>query len=243
MPAPAISVCALQFAPVWNDRAGALQRLEQALAPLSGVDLVLVPELAITGYLSPTGDADLRPYVEERDGPTAQAYAALAQRFGIALAAPLAERDGERCYNSLLLFDEAGRAIGHWRKRHPWFPERWATPGDLGTSAVEWRGWRVTAAICYDMHFLARESAAELTAADVLLFPSAWVERPPETRVPRLRALAKRFDLTVVNANWARSQPEVYGQGRSIILGPDGAALAEADDSEPGAVQARLAPR
>lgn len=220
-------MCALQWAPLWEGASISLRFLDKILTDLKGVDLVLLPEAALTGYVSPWGDYDLRPFAEPLDGPGAAALSALAARYKIALGAPLIERDNARCFNSLLLFDDSGRRIGHWRKRHPWIPETWATPGDLGSPVVEWRGLRICAAICYDLHFL-DEAAAELGRTDLLLFPTAWVEAGPDTRVPALQALARRFELTILNANWAHSAPATPGQGGSVIVGPDGRLLAVA---------------
>ena len=222
-----VNVAALQGPQAWGDVPGALDRLRHSLRELKDVDLLLIPEAGFTGYVSPRGDFDLRRFAEPLEGPTAGAVAALATGHRLAIAAPLIEREGDRFFNALLLFDAEGRRIGHWRKRHPWIPETWATPGDLGAPVVEWRGLRVTAAICYDLHFL-DEAAAELDRSDVLLFPSAWVEEGPDTRVPKLQSLARRFDLTVVNANWAAGDSRVSGQGGSVIVGPDGRLLARA---------------
>lgn len=211
---------ALQMAHAWGDVPGALARVE---ASMKDVDLLAVPEAALTGYVSPEGDFDLRRFAEPLEGASASALSAMAARHQIALAAPLIEREGDAFYNAYLLFDERGRRIGHWRKRHPWIPETWATPGDLGTPVVEWRGLRVAAAICYDLHFI-----QALDPCDLFLFPSAWVEDGPDTRVPKLRALARRHRMSIVNPNWARSVPALSGQGGSVILGPDGAVLARA---------------
>ena len=207
------------MAHVWGDIPGALARLEERL---EDVDLAVLPEAAFTGYVSPKGDFDLRRFAEPLDGPTCAAVSAIARRRDVAIAAPLIERDGDAFYNACVLFDAQGRRVGHWRKRHPWIPETWATPGNLGTPVVEWRGFRVAAAICYDLHFI------EELDGDLFLFPSAWVQEGPDTRVPQLRALARRFQVTVVNANWARSDPALPGQGGSVILGPDGRVLARA---------------
>jgi predicted amidohydrolase len=143
----------------------------------------------------------------------------------------LVERDGGRLFNTLLLFDERGTRIGRWRKRHPWIPERWASPGGLGSPVVAWRGLRITAAICFDVHFL-DEAARELDEADLLLFPSAWVEEGPDTRVPLLQARARRHGGWIANANWGRGIPELPGQGGSVIVGPDGTVRARAGEGE-----------
>ena len=233
-------VGALQMPHVWGDVPGALARLEAALEAAAGVDLLLLPEASFTGYVSPRGATDLRPFAEGVDGPTMQAVARLAQRHGTAVAAPLIEREGASTYNALVLIDADGRRIGRWRKRHPWLPETWATPGDVGTPVVAWRGRQVAAAICYDVHFLTADAPAELQRADLLLFPSAWVEEAPDTRVPRLQALACRFGLPIVNANWAQGEPAWPGQGGSVILDAEGRVLARAGGAEAGLVRAEL---
>lgn len=188
-------------------------------------DLVLLPELALTGYVSPRGNFDLSPFAEALDGPTSQALSALARRHGVALAGPLVERDGARLFNSYLLFDREGRRIGHWRKRHPWYPEAWATPGDFGTPVVELEGIRLCAALCFDLHFVEQDAWDALASADLLLFPSAWVEEH-DTRNDRLAALAQRHGIAVANANWGAGAPFVASQGQSMIFDARGRRLA-----------------
>lgn len=207
---------------------------------LSGVELALLPEAIFTGYVSPRGDFDLRRFAEPLGGPTSAAIAALARERGVALAAPLIEESGGRCYNSLLLVDRDGRQVGHWRKRHPWFPERWATPGDLGTPVVELLGIRITAAICFDVHFISEDAGAALDAADLLLFPTAWVDDPAgaDLRADLLPPLARRHEIAVLNANWGPpADPprgpwplsrRIPGQGGSRLLDASGRVVARA---------------
>ncbi len=221
-----LTVGIAQYPARYNDVPGALGWLEGVLEPRQGqVDLVLLPEAAFTGYVSPRGDFDLSPFAEPLDGLCARTCAALARKYGIALAVPLIERDGGRCFNSLLLFNRDGERIGHWRKRHPWMPETWAAPGDLGTPLVNLNGVNIAAAICYDLHFLADDAPDVLTRADLLLFPSAWVEEE-DSRPARLTELADCFGVAIANANWGASRPRVPGQGHSMILGADGRTVA-----------------
>ena len=55
---------------------------------------------------------------------------------------------------------------------------------------VEIAGVKLTIAICYDVHFLAEEAADVLAAADLLVFPSAWVEEEGDTRTPMFLSIA-----------------------------------------------------
>lgn len=224
VPAMPFRVAALEL----PHRYGAVDRqlaaADALLARVAGADLVLLPEASLTGYLSPRGDFDLRPFAEPLEGPTAGRIAALAQKHRVALAAPIIERDGDRFFNSFVVFDRTGRRLAHYRKRHPWYPETWATPGDLGTPVFEVGDRKVTIAVCFDVHFLEEDCARELEASDVLLFPSAWVEEDGDQRDERLPSLARAFGVTVVNANWGPGVPRVHGQGRSRIVGSDGQA-------------------
>lgn len=193
------------------------------LARAKGADLALLPECAITGYLSEARDFDLSAFAEPLEGPTAQALAALAKKHGLALAGPLIERDGARLFNAFVVFDAQGRRVAHYRKRNPWLPETWATPGDLPNPVFAVADAACTIAICFDVHFLARDASAALAEADVLLFPSAWVDDTPEdARAAQLPEVAQAFGVGIVNANWGVGRPRIRGQGGSRLLGVDG---------------------
>ena len=218
---------ALELPARWGDPAAALAEVGARLARGPATDLVLLPEAALTGYVSPTGDFDLRRFAEPRDGTTAGALAALAARHRVHVIGPLIERAGDACHNAMLGFGPDGAPTLAYRKRHPWQPETWATPGADAHPLLRLGELTVTIATCYDLHFVATEAADVLAAADLLLFPSAWVDRHA-TRVPMLRALAARFGVAVVNANWAPGVVRLPGQGGSCVIGADGAVRAVA---------------
>lgn len=252
MDAPGIEVAAVEIPHRFGAPREALAAADALLGSeaLQGVDLALLPEAILTGYVSPEGDFDLRAFAEPLDGPTAGALAALARAHDVALAGPLVEQSGGRLYNSLLVFDREGRRIGHYRKRHPWFPERWASPGDLEAPMLEIGGARVTAAVCFDVHFLSEEAGESLDEADLLLFPTAWVDLPPDVdlRAELLPDLARRHRLAIVNANWGRAGGRlgsfggpIPGQGGSRILDARGRVVAQAGPGRGArAVRARL---
>ncbi|MBC7976464.1 MAG: carbon-nitrogen hydrolase family protein [Myxococcales bacterium] len=223
-------VTVLELPATWGASTRVLDEVSRRLAAGPATDLVLLPEAAIHGYVSPAGDFDLTRYAEPIDGATAQRCAALARAHAIHLVAPLVLREADALYNAMACFDPGGALAFVYRKRHPWIPETWATPGPTAPPVVELAGRRVTIAICYDVHFLPDDAHDELAQAEVLLFPSAWVEHP-DTRADHLAELAQRFGLHVVNANWAPGVVRIAGQGGSCIIGPDGALRARAAPS------------
>jgi predicted amidohydrolase len=230
-------VTVLELAASWGESARVLDDVEAMLAAGPETELVLLPEAAIHGYVSPSRDFDLTRFAEPIDGPTAQRCAAIAAAQRIHFVAPLVLREAGAIYNAMACWNPRGERAFVYRKRHPWEPETWATPGDAPLPVVEILGRRVTIAICFDLQFIVEDSGPELQAAELLLFPSAWVERP-DTRPERLAGIAREFGLYVANANWAPGVVRVPGQGGSCIVGPDGDVLARA--SGPGRIDVRV---
>lgn len=227
----------IEFPAAFDDVRGQLARLDAALGASPPGELVLLGELALTGYVSEDGDFDASGFAEPLDGPTAQALASRARRHECSVVGPLVERAGADAFNTLVGFGPDGERWLHYRKRHPWMPETWATPGELPMPLVAWRGLTVTAAICFDAQFLAQEAGDVLSSADLLLFSSAWVE-DVDSRPALLGGLAKTFDVAIVNANWGPGQPRVPGQGRSMAVSRSGQIVAE---MKPGALRLDVA--
>jgi predicted amidohydrolase len=160
------------------------------------------------------------------DGPTRAALAHLAKRFDCLVVGPLIERAESGLANSLLGITPEGATLLHYRKHHPWFPEKWATPGPSAGAVVSWRGTAIVPAICFDVHFLSEDAGAQLNAADLLLFASAWVDddepADSDSRPPLLQDIAARHAVAVLNANWGPGRPRVHGQGGSLFVDAKG---------------------
>jgi 5-aminopentanamidase len=227
-------VAAIELRARHGDPAAQLLALDGALAslPRGEPTLAVLPELALTGYVSPRGEWDQSRFAEAIDGPLIRGVAALAAARGVAVLASWVERAGDRCFNSAALIDDRGETALHYRKRHPWIPERWATPGDLGTPVGTLFGRRVAVAVCFDVHFISADAGAVLDSVDALLFPSAWVDDDlRDHRGDLLPSLAARHGCAVVNANWGHGAPSVPGQGASRIVLGDGSTVARAGAS------------
>jgi predicted amidohydrolase len=220
-----LRVSVLELPARWAQAEEALREVGDLVAR-GPTDLVVLPEMSLVGYVSPAADFDLTRFAEPIDGPTVHACAEISTRHGVHLVAPLVLAEGGHVYNASIVLGPNGRVVATYRKRHPWFPERWATPGPLPPPVFEVRSVRTTLAICYDGHFLAEDGADVLSCADLLVFTSAWVDEE-DSRMPLLRSLARRFGVSIANANWSQGVVEVPGQGGSCILDPNGRTLAE----------------
>lgn len=184
-------------------------------------DLVLLPECALTGYVDADGACDLARFAEDASGPTCESLAALASEARAVVVGPWIERDGAHVFNAVVAFDPDGRRVLHYRKRHPWFPERWARKGELPYPTLEVAGVRTMLAVCFDVHFLEEEASDLLESCQVLLFPSAWVDDGrADLRSGIFERLAKVHGIAIANANWGPGIPRIRGQGASRFVSP-----------------------
>src|SRR5262249_20148272 len=133
-----VAIALVQLAPVPGEAAGNLEAAHAAAAAAfrDGADLVVLPELAIPGYVT---DPELAcRLAEPQDGPTARAFQQLARGHGGTVAVGVAERNGNSPpYNSVLVLDGAG-LVCVYRKLHLFSLEKLAyAPGDVGLPVIE----------------------------------------------------------------------------------------------------------
>jgi 5-aminopentanamidase len=230
-----LRVSVIELPAAWGESGPALELVDRVLGEGPATDLALLPEMSLRGYVSPAIDFDLSRFAEPIDGGTALALAALAKKHATHLVGPLvlAEDDG-RLFNATVGYAPDGSRFLLYKKRHPWIPEEWATAGPDPHPLFSVGGRKVTVACCYDVHFLVREARATLDDADLLLFPSAWVEED-DSRLRRLSAIARAHRIHVAAANWGPGVLHVKGQGSSAILDANGDIVARV---EPGTLRA-----
>ncbi len=208
------------------DVQGNLARLEAALgrAAAQGADVLVVPEMFITGY--DITREDTRRLAEPSDGPTAQRIAALTTRTGVAVAYGYPERDPDgTVYNAAQLVAD-GRVVVRHRKMHLFehLDRTRFAAGDKPPVVADFRGHRVALLICYDLEFPESVRAAALRGARVVLVPTANMvgyEIVSRTLVP---ARAYENGVHVAYANYCGSEGDQDYAGLSVICGPDGVA-------------------
>lgn len=208
-----------------------LEWIDAQLATHPVGDVVVLPEACLTGYVAPGElDFDLSRFAEPFEGRQLELLRALAGRARATVIGPVIERDRLWCYNAAAIVSPDGTVLARYRKRHPWMPETWASPSANPLPRFTVGDHRCSLAICFDVHFLSAECAEVLEQTDVLFFQSAWVDDRDDSRPRYLTPLAQQFELTIVNANWGRGAPAIFGQGRSLVMGPDGAVRARLED-------------
>ena len=193
-----------------------------------GASLVVLPELANSGYVFSDRDEAFALAEPLPEGETAQLLAETTQRLGIHVVMGIAERSGNQLYNSAILTGPAGH-IGVYRKLHLWNNEhRFFEPGDRGVPVFDTPLGRIAIAICYDGWFPETYRLAAMQGADIVCVPTNWVPMPaqpddrPAMATTLTMAAAHSNGVVIACANrigTERGQPFV---GQSLIVGGNG---------------------
>ena len=195
-----------------------------------GADLLIAPEMAVSGYN--IGAAQVAVAAQ---GDLTGALQAIAREAGIAVLAGFPElaADG-RVYNAAHLADAKGQPIATCRKTHLYGPVDRAqfSPGADPFEPVDFMGWKIGIAICYDIEFPEVARTMAIKGAEVLLVPTAIMEPYRSTALRMVPTRAEENGCYVAYADFTGSEPPFDYCGLSCICGPDGNDLARAGQGE-----------
>ncbi|HEV2472953.1 MAG TPA: nitrilase-related carbon-nitrogen hydrolase, partial [Chthonomonadales bacterium] len=226
-------VAAIQYEPALGEKernVSDLLRLTEEAAR-HGARLIVHPEMATTGYCWLSRE-EIAPFVEPLPGPTTDRFSQLAAQYDCYIATSLPEVDltSGVYYNSLALIGPAG-LIGVYRKVHSYISEpRWARDGDLGFPVWDTPLGRLGGVICQDASFFESTRLLALRGADVLLFPTNWLDE----KCPSSWWMARAFEngCYFIAADRYGLERGVQFSGGSCIINPDGTLQAYLDNGE-----------
>ncbi len=231
---PPIRVSCIQFEPIFGAVDANMARASDLVraAAAAGSRLIVLPELASTGYVFESAAEAAALAEPVPDGPTTRAWAALAAELGVHIVAGIAESAGDTLYNAAVIVGPEGY-IGTYRKAHLWDQENvFFARGDLGFPVFDTALGKVGVAICYDGWFPETFRQLALGGAEIVCIPTNWVPMPdqPEGEAAMAntlhRAAAHTNGLFIACADRVgveRGQPFA---GQSLIIGPKGWPLA-----------------
>lgn len=202
--------------------------------------LVVFPELHLFGDENPDLQRTeiLQESAERLDGPRVKELKQLAKDLNIWLVpGSVCERGPEgQLFNTQLVLSPEGELAGYYRKIFPWRPFEPYDPGDRFTT-VDLPGiGRVGLNICYDNWYPEVSRQLAWMGAEVILnvVKTTTPDRKQELILAKANAIVNQVFMVSVNC----AGPT--GQGRSIIVDPEGNTLTEATDDQPQLLTAEL---
>ncbi|MGH3211625.1 MAG: carbon-nitrogen hydrolase family protein [Trebonia sp.] len=234
---PTIRVAAWQCLPGSLDVAGNLRRLDAicASAAAQRAQVLVTPEMFASGYA--ITQAEAVRLAEDPGGPAEAAVAQIARRHHLAIVyghperAPGARASEDRAYNAATMIGPDGVVRGRHRKVHLY--------GDLDRAqfvasgerpaAFDFDGSRVGMLICYDVEFPEAVRSLAVDGARTVFVPTANMTGCEEVQEILVRARACENNCGVAYANYCGADDVFEYNGLSMICGPRGEVLAQAD--------------
>lgn len=211
-----------------------------------GADLLILPELFLTGYELDGITADPETYTLSRDDPrlNPMAIACAETRTALVVGAPTRHPESGELHISAVIIGQDGQVAGRYDKQHVDSAERVAgfSPGASGLT-LTLEGWRLGLAICWDSSFSEHVRAAALDGCHAYLVGSMFGRgRGAHKRATVCPARALDNAVYVVVANHSGPSGPYHGCGGSAVWSPDGTLLADAGIADPGLATTRLDP-
>ncbi|MCK0070422.1 NAD+ synthase [Kordiimonas laminariae] len=215
-----------------NQTVGAIQanceKIAEAYANAvaDGADLVLTPELSVTGY--PLEDLVLKPFFARASKHAIEGLAEITagdNAPGLIVGAPW--HDGEALRNASFLL-ESGEVkeirFKHELPNYGVFDEKRVFEEGPIPSPMEFRGHKLGVMICEDMWFTAVAEGLKARGAEILLVPTCSpfeLDKHPERQEHAL-ARVKETGLPLVFCNQICGQDELVFDGASYVIAADG---------------------
>ncbi len=224
---------------VAENEAQAFALLEEAAA--GGIDIVALPEV----WPCQGSAVQVRAAAEPIPGTRTEHLAEIARRHRMWVhGGSVPEADGERLFNTSVLFDREGNLVARYRKMHLFDadppggqPSRESfiyTAGDEVVTADTEFG-RAGMSICYDVRFPELYRALAARGTEILFVPSAFrYETGKDHWDVLLRARAIEDQAFVIAAaqwgTWGPPGRERRNFGNSLVTDPWGRVIARAPD-------------
>ena len=247
-----IRVALAQINPVVGDVDGNARLVSEQvdLAREAGAQLVVLPELCLSGY--PPEDLLFRhDFLDEvRDGLDSVAgevegivalvgYPERIERRTPAEPDPVIDPLPPPAHNSLAVI-AGGEVLGAYRKIHlpnyGVFDERRYFEAGVDPSILELDGARIGLSVCEDLWVPGAPETEEAAAGARLIVnasASPYARRKGNARERMLAQRARAAGAVVALCNTIGGQDELLFDGRSVVVGPDGETLARAAEFEP----------
>ena len=110
-----MKIAIFQYDPLWEDKTRNRTKIrEMAQRMASDVDLMIFPELTLTGFTMRS-----RSFAEEIEGQSVEFFRQLAEQYRSHIFFGMIEKQDQRFYNALVHLEPAGGVAAVYRKIHP----------------------------------------------------------------------------------------------------------------------------
>ena len=160
-----------------------------------------------------------KKYAEELPNKAETFYCELAKEHNVWLIpGSHYEKEAHKIYNSSVVINNEGEIINRYRKIYPFYPYESDVCEGKDFVVFDVPQGKIGLAICYDLWFPEVSRTMACMGAEVIIYPTltGTIDRPAELILAQSTSITNQCYTFSVNASGE------YGNGQSIIVGPDG---------------------
>ncbi len=231
------NIACIQFDSVLFDKDTNINKMKElateAKNQTPNLDLIVFPELSLTGYECEEKYYSLAE--EFPNGDSLKKMSKVAKELDLYIIFGFVEKgeSKEDIYNTVALIDNNGRIIGKYRKVHlvEGVETNWFKSGD-SYDVFETPFGKLGIMICWDSAFPEVARILALKGAEIIAVPSAW--ESPKGDDWDIVMQARSFDnvLYVAACNRVGADNTISFFGKSKIVGPLGRVISQGTDKE-----------
>ncbi len=177
---PNLKCILVQTSLIWNDIDANLSQLEEKLSSIdSHPDIILLPEMFTTGFNFDESTSEII------GGKTTKWLILMAKRTNALLIGSIKCKEAGNLYNRALAVNPEGQVF-HYDKKHLFqlSEEKNLFTAGNNHKIIEFRGWKISLYICYDLRFPTWCRNKHLTY-DLAVFLANW----PKSRIRAWKSL------------------------------------------------------
>jgi predicted amidohydrolase len=224
-----MKIALVQYSPVWENKSASMEKLKSLLAQTDAIDLLIFPEMTLTGFTMKSND-----FAEELEGESYIFFSSLAKENKCAVMYGMIEKGNKKNFNTLVHLNNQGKIISTYRKIHPfsYSTEDVFYGKGKNTVVTKVKGIKIGLSICYDLRFPELYRFYAKDKVHLIVDIANW----PDTRVEHWRTLLKARAIEnqcyVAGVNRVGNDPKLHYNGFSSVFDPMGKEIVAVENEE-----------
>jgi len=208
-----------------------IDKLENVLKKNPSCDLIIVPELYLSGY---GNEKVIKKLQEKRGGQSSKLIANLCKKYATAILYGYPEQYQNKLFNAVQFINHQGEVLVNHRKSMLPLSSKENLIFDKGSkqTLITYKGLKIGIVICYELEFPELVRKLALKGAQLILAPTAQSIHWPAASRYIARSRAFENGVYVAYANFIGKLNDIDFLGESKIIGPDGLDLTNAKKKE-----------
>jgi predicted amidohydrolase len=227
----------IQFKPELGDIEANLAKLDQLIERVNESSLVVMPELASTGYNFSSFNQAYQCSESLEESVYMSFLAEKALKRDIFIVSGFNERKGDKLFNSSVLIGPGG-CIDVYRKIHLFMNEKDIfQKGDGNMPVIDIGGVKVGMLICFDYLFPEIWRMLAIRGTDIICHPSNLLTQNAHRCIPALSLMNRIF---ILNANRIGYERGLLFNGQSFVTNPYGEVMQKASEDNEEVIHVTL---